>query len=166
VAVISVGAATETEMKAKKAKVEDARNATRAGVEEGLVAGGGVALIRCEKILDVLKGGNEDEQTGINIVRRALSSPLKQIANNAGLDGSVVAEKVRNLSENQGFNADTGEYGDMLKAGVVDPAKVVRTALQNAASIAATVLLSEALIADLPEKKDKMPAAMPGGDMY
>ncbi|MDD2773858.1 MAG: chaperonin GroEL [Elusimicrobiales bacterium] len=166
VAVISVGAATETEMKAKKAKVEDARNATRAGVEEGLVAGGGVALIRCERTLDGLKGSNEDEQTGINIVRRSLSSPLKQIANNAGLDGSVVVERVRNLSENQGFNAETGEYGDMLKAGVVDPAKVVRTALQNAASIAATVLLSEALIADLPEKKDKMPAAMPGGDMY
>ncbi|MFA5161684.1 MAG: chaperonin GroEL [Elusimicrobiales bacterium] len=166
VAVISVGAATETEMKAKKAKVEDARNATRAGVEEGLVAGGGVALIRCEKTLTTLKGANEDEQTGINIVRRALSAPLRQIATNAGHDGSVVIERVRALGENQGFNAETGEYGDMLKAGVVDPAKVVRSALQNAASIGATVLLSEALIADLPEKKEKMSAPMPGGDMY
>ena len=168
VAVISVGAATETEMKAKKAKVEDARNATRAGVEEGLVPGGGVALIRCEKILDTLKGDNEDEQTGINIVRRALSAPLRMIANNAGSDGSVVIEKVRGLAENLGFNADNGEYVDMIKAGVVDPAKVVRTALQNASSIASTVLLSEALVADLPEKKEKMamPGGMPGGDMY
>jgi chaperonin GroEL len=169
VAVISVGAATETEMKAKKAKVEDAKNATRAGVEEGLVPGGGVALIRCEKILDNLKGDNEDEQTGINIVRRSLSSPLRMIATNAGDDGSVVIEKVRGLGENHGFNAENGEYVDLIKAGVVDPAKVVRTALQNAASIASTVLLSEALVADLPEKKDKMPSmpgGMPGGDMY
>jgi chaperonin GroEL len=168
VAVISVGAATETEMKAKKAKVEDAKNATKAGVEEGLVPGGGVALIRCEKVLEKLKGSTDDENTGIAIVRKALSMPLKQIATNAGLDGAVIVDKVRNMTGANGFNADTCEFGDLLKAGVVDSAKVVRTALENAASIASTALLTEALIADKPEPKDaapKMPP-MPGGDMY
>ena len=159
VAVINVGAATETELKAKKAKVEDAKNATRAGVEEGLVPGGGVALVRCEKALEGLKAGNEDEQTGINIVKKALTAPLRQIAENSGLDGSVVVEKVRGMSGTEGFNAETDTYEDLLKAGVVDPAKVVRTALENAASIAATVLLTEALVADLPEKEKA--AAMP-----
>lgn len=153
VAVINVGAATETELKAKKAKVEDAKNATRAGVEEGLVPGGGVALVRCEKALEGLKADNEDEQTGINIVKKALTAPLRQIAENSGLDGSVVVEKVRGMSGTEGFNAETDTYEDLLKAGVVDPAKVVRTALENAASIAATVLLTEALVADLPEKE-------------
>ena len=164
VAVINVGAATETELKAKKAKVEDAKNATKAGVEEGLVPGGGVALVRCEKALEGLKGENEDEQTGINIVKKALTAPLRQIAENSGLDGSVVVERVRNLKGNEGFNADTDTYEDLLKAGVVDPAKVVRTALENAASIASTVLLTEALIADKPEKKDN-PAMPPMGGM-
>lgn len=164
VAVINVGAATETELKAKKAKVEDAKNATRAGVEEGLVPGGGVALVRCEKALETLKASNEDEQTGINIVKKALTAPLRQIAENSGLDGSVVVENVRKMSGTEGFNADTDTYEDLLKAGVVDPAKVVRTALENAASIAATVLLTEALIADLPEKdKPAMPPMGMGG---
>ncbi|MBQ4494123.1 MAG: chaperonin GroEL [Elusimicrobiaceae bacterium] len=163
VAVINVGAATETELKAKKAKVEDAKNATRAGVEEGLVPGGGTALLRCEKALANLKATNEDEQTGINIVKKALSAPLRQIAENSGLDGAVVIEKVRTLKGNEGFNAETDTYEDLLKAGVVDPVKVVRTALENAASIAGTVLLTEALIADKPEKKDEhVHGAMPG----
>lgn len=164
VAVINVGAATETELKAKKAKVEDAKNATRAGVEEGLVPGGGVALVRCEKALETLKADNEDEQTGINIVKKALTAPLRQIAENSGLDGSVVVERVRNMKGTEGFNADTDTYEDLLKSGVVDPAKVVRTALENAASIAATVLLTEALIADMPEKdKPAMPPMGMGG---
>lgn len=163
VAVINVGAATETELKAKKAKVEDAKNATRAGVEEGLVPGGGVALVRCEPALEKIKAECEDIQTGINIVKKALSAPLRQIAVNSGLDGAVVVDKVRNLKGNEGFNADTDTYEDLLKAGVVDPAKVVRTALENAASIAATVLLTEALVADLPEKKEAgMPPSMGG----
>ena len=164
VAVISVGAATETEMKAKKAKVEDAKNATKAGVEEGLVPGGGVALARSQKALDVLKTDNEDVKTGIAIVRKALTAPLKQIAINAGLDGAVVVDKVLSMKgAADGFDAETGEYGDLLKAGVVDPAKVVRTALENASSIAATVLLTEALVADAPEKEGHSHGpAMPG----
>lgn len=164
VAVISVGAATETEMKAKKAKVEDAKNATKAGVEEGLVPGGGVALARSQKALDALKTDSEDIKTGIAIVRKALTAPLKQIAVNAGLDGAVVVDKVLSMKgAADGFDAETGEYGDLLKAGVVDPAKVVRTALENASSIAATVLLTEALVADAPEKEhNHAPAGMPG----
>jgi len=165
VAVISVGAATETEMKAKKAKVEDAKNATKAGVEEGLVPGGGVALARSQKALDALKADNEDVKTGIAIVRKALTAPLKQIAVNAGLDGAVVVDKVLSMKgAADGFDAETGEYGDLLKAGVVDPAKVVRTALENASSIAATVLLTECLVADAPEKEGHShgPAGMPG----
>lgn len=165
VAVISVGAATETEMKAKKAKVEDAKNATKAGVEEGLVPGGGVALARSQKALDALKTDDEDIKTGIAIVRKALTAPLKQIAVNAGLDGAVVVDKVLAMKgAADGFDAETGEYGDLLKAGVVDPAKVVRTALENASSIAATVLLTETLVADAPEKEGHShgPAGMPG----
>jgi chaperonin GroEL len=165
VAVISVGAATETEMKAKKAKVEDAKNATKAGVEEGLVPGGGVALARSQKALDALKTDDEDIKTGISIVRKALTAPLKQIAVNAGLDGAVVVDKVLSMKgAADGFDAETGEYGDLLKAGVVDPAKVVRTALENASSIAATVLLTECLVADAPEKEGHShgPAGMPG----
>ena len=165
VAVINVGAATETELKAKKAKVEDAKNATRAGVEEGLVPGGGVALARCEAALDAVKDKDEDIQTGINIVKKSLTAPLRQIAENSGLDGSVVVEKVRNLKGNEGYNADTDTYEDLLKAGVVDPVKVVRSALENAASIAATVLLTEALVADLPEKKDSAMPPMGGMGM-
>ena len=164
VAVISVGAATETELKAKKAKVEDAKNATKAGVEEGLVPGGGVALARCQKALDTLKEENEDIRTGINIVRKALTAPLKQIAVNAGLDGAVVVDKVLNMKGTaDGYDADRDEYCDLLKAGVVDPAKVVRTALENAASITGTVLLTETLVADAPEKEHAhAPAGMPG----
>ncbi len=164
VAVISVGAATETEMKAKKAKVEDAKNATKAGVEEGLVPGGGVALARSQKALDALKTEDEDIKTGISIVRKALTAPLKQIAINAGLDGAVVVDKVLSMKgAADGFDAETGEYGDLLKAGVVDPAKVVRTALENASSIAATVLLTECLVADAPEKEGHSHGpAMPG----
>ena len=164
VAVISVGAATETELKAKKAKVEDAKNATKAGVEEGLVPGGGVALARCQKALESIKEENEDIRTGINIVRKALTAPLKQIATNAGLDGAVVVDKVLNMKGvADGYDADRDEYCDLLKAGVVDPAKVVRTALENAASITGTVLLTETLVADAPEKEHShAPAGMPG----
>ncbi|MBQ3667427.1 MAG: chaperonin GroEL [Elusimicrobiaceae bacterium] len=164
VAVISVGAATETELKAKKAKVEDAKNATKAGVEVGLVPGGGVALARCQKALDGIKEENEDIRTGINIVRKALTAPLKQIAVNAGLDGAVVVDKVLNMKGvADGYDADRDEYCDLLKAGVVDPAKVVRTALENAASITGTVLLTETLVADAPEKEHShAPAGMPG----
>ena len=163
VAVISVGAATETELKAKKAKVEDAKNATKAGVEEGLVPGGGVALARCQKALESIKEENEDIRTGINIVRKALTAPLKQIATNAGLDGAVVVDKVLNMKgAADGYDADKNEYCDLLKAGVVDPAKVVRTALENAASITGTVLLTETLVADAPEKEAAHAPAMPG----
>jgi len=167
VALIKAGAATETEMKAKKYKVEDAMHATRAGVEEGIVAGGGTALLRAADALATLKGADTDEQTGINIIRKALEQPIRQIAENAGVEGSVVVDKVRaNKDPNFGLNADTVEYGDLLKQGVVDPAKVVRTALQNAASIAGLLLTTEVLITDIPEKKGAaagMPGGMPGG---
>lgn len=154
VAIINVGAATETEMKTRKFKVEDAMHATRAGVEEGIVPGGGVVLLRAQSVLDKVKGSDLDEQTGINIVRRSLEEPIRQIAQNAGLEGSIVVEKVRNSKEpNFGFDADKGEYVDMLKAGIVDPAKVTRFALQNAASIAGLLLTTEVLITDIPEKK-------------
>ncbi len=163
VAVISVGAATETELKAKKAKVEDAKNATKAGVEEGIVPGGGVALARCQKALDDLKADNEDIRTGINIVRKALTAPLKQIAVNAGLDGAVVVDNVLKMKgAADGYDAENNQYCDLLKAGVVDPAKVVRTALENAASITGTVLLTETLVADAPEKDAAHAPAMPG----
>ncbi len=163
VAVISVGAATETELKAKKAKVEDAKNATKAGVEEGIVPGGGVALARCQQALDALKADNEDIRTGINIVRKALTAPLKQIAVNAGLDGAVVVDNVLKMKgAADGYDAETDQYCDLLKAGVVDPAKVVRTALENAASITGTVLLTETLVADAPEKEAAHAPAMPG----
>ncbi len=166
VAVINVGASTETEMKAKKSKVEDARNATKAGVEEGIVPGGGVTLLRAAKGLETLKGDDKDEQTGIEIVRKALRAPLWQLAFNAGLEGSVVVEKVLSLGDTWGFNAESGEYVDVFKAGIVDPAKVERTALQNAVSISGTVLTTECLVADIPEKKEKMPAGAHGGEMY
>lgn len=164
VAVISVGAATETELKAKKAKVEDAKNATKAGVEEGIVPGGGVALARCQAALDGLKADNDDVRTGINIVRTALTAPLKQIAVNAGLDGAVVVDKVLSMKgAADGYDAEKDEYCDLLKAGVVDPAKVVRTALENAASITGTVLLTEALVADAPEKEHSHGGPAMGG---
>ena len=166
VAVIKVGAATETEMKEKKARVEDAMHATRAAVEEGIVPGGGVALVRAAKVLEDAKaiigrGGDPDEQIGVSIVRRALEEPLRQIVQNAGKEGAVVVEKVRNdKNDNFGFNAQTEEYEDLVKAGVIDPAKVTRTALQNAASIAGLMLTTEAMVSEIPEE-DKAP--MPGG---
>jgi len=154
-------------MKAKKYKIEDAMHATRAGVEEGIVAGGGVALLRAADALATLKGADADEQTGINIIRKALEQPVRQIAENAGVEGSVVVDKVRAQKDpNFGLNAETVEYGDLLKQGVVDPAKVVRTALQNAASIGGLLLTTEVLITDIPEKKAAgggMPGGMPGG---
>ncbi|MGL6016244.1 MAG: chaperonin GroEL, partial [Selenomonadaceae bacterium] len=156
VAVIEIGAATEVEMKDKKLRIEDALNATRAAVEEGIVAGGGTTFIDILPALDNIKAQG-DVQTGINIVKRAIEEPVRQIANNAGLEGSVVVEKVKNAGKGIGFNALTDEYMDMIAAGIVDPAKVTRSALQNAASIAAMVLTTETLVADKPEKAD--PAA-------
>src|SRR5947208_5250596 len=170
VAVIRVGAATETEMNEKKARVEDAMHATRAAVEEGIVPGGGVALSRCVGALDKLKVEG-DEQIGINVVKRALVEPLRQIAENSGEEGAIVLGKVNDSKDNNfGYNALTGEYEDLVKAGVLDPTKVVRTALQNAGSIASLMLTSEALVAEIPEEKKGAP--MPGGhgggmgDMY
>jgi len=166
VAVIKVGAATEIEMKEKKARVEDALNATRAAVEEGIVPGGGVALLRT---LPALEGTElpEDERHGMNIVKRAIEEPIRQIAGNAGFEGSIVVEKVKGQTGNFGFNADAGEYVDMLEAGIIDPTKVVRFALQNAASVASLLLTTEAMIAEAPKKKGAgMPAGMPDmGDM-
>jgi chaperonin GroEL len=153
VAVIQVGAATETEMKEKKLRIEDALNATRAAVEEGIVPGGGVAYIEAIKALEGLQGDSPDEKTGINIIRRALEEPLRQIANNAGSEGSVVVEKVRTSTPGIGFNALNGEYVNMIEAGIVDPAKVTRYALQNAASISAMILTTEALVVEKPEKE-------------
>jgi chaperonin GroEL len=161
VAVVKVGAATETEMKEKKARVEDALHATRAAVEEGIVAGGGVALIRAQKVLKDL-GDNEEQKAGVNIVRKAVETPLRRIAENAGIDGSIVVDKVKNAKGTQGFNARTEEYEDLLKAGVIDPTKVVRTALQNAASVASMLLTTEAMIADKPEE-NAGGGGMPGG---
>ncbi|NOR13605.1 MAG: chaperonin GroEL [Candidatus Aminicenantes bacterium] len=166
VALIKVGAATETELKDKKARVEDAMNATKAAVEEGIVAGGGVALLRSKKSLDSLKVEG-DMQIGVDIVKRAVEEPMRQIANNAGLEGSIVVEKVKEMERNMGFNALTETYEDLVKGGVLDPTKVVRTALQNAASIAGVLLTTEGLVADLPEEeKMRMPSMPPGGDMY
>ena len=165
VAVIKVGAATEPEMKEKKARVEDALHATRAAVEEGIVPGGGVALLRASKKLD---GADmpEDERHGLNIIRRALEEPLRQIAANAGFEGSVVVEKVRELKTNSGFNAETGEYVDMIEAGIIDPTKVVRFAIQNASSVASLMLTTEAMVAELPKKKEPLPAPPPGMGDY
>jgi chaperonin GroEL len=168
VAVIKVGAATETEMKEKKARVEDAMHATRAAVEEGIVPGGGVALVRAAKALEKFQinkegEGDSDEQIGVNIVRRALEEPLRQIVQNAGKEGAVVVEKVRSeKNDSYGFNAQTEVYEDLVKAGVIDPAKVTRTALQNAASIAGLMLTTEAMVSEIPED-DKGSPAMPGG---
>ena len=167
VAVIQVGAATETEMKEKKARVEDALNATRAAVEEGIVPGGGVALLRCIPALEKLDATGEDV-FGVNIVKRALEEPVRQIANNAGYEGSVVVQKVKNEKDSYGFNADTETYEDLTQAGVIDPTKVVRFALQNASSVASLLITTEAMIAEKPKKKGSA-APMPGGgmeDMY
>ncbi len=165
VAVINVGAATETEMKEKKARVEDALHATRAAVEEGIVPGGGVALLWAQKVLGKVKGADHDEQIGVQIVRRALEEPIRQIAQNAGAEGSLIVEHVRLKDElNYGYNAASGEYEDLVKAGVIDPTKVTRTALQNAASIAGLLLTTEAVVVERPEE-DKGAAGMPGGGM-
>ena len=160
VAVIKVGAATETEMKEKKARVEDAMHATKAAVEEGIVAGGGVALLRTLKSLDTMEVEG-DQAIGVNIIKRALEEPLRWIATNAGQEGSIVVQMVKGKKDNEGFNAQTEKYEDLIKAGVIDPTKVVRTALQNAGSIASLLLTTEALIAEIPE--DKKEAAMPPG---
>jgi chaperonin GroEL len=165
VAVINVGAATETEMKEKKARVEDALHATRAAVEEGIVAGGGVALIRCLPAIDAVKTDNEDERIGVDIVKRAVKYPTRALANNAGVEGSVVVMEVEKRKGNEGYNVATGEYVDLLKAGVVDPKKVTRTALQNAASIAGLLLTTECLITEIPEKNKPAPAAGGPGSM-
>src|SRR5450631_4267368 len=157
VAVINVGAQTETEMKEKKARVEDALHATRAAVEEGIVAGGGVALIRCIAAIEAVKGANDDEKIGVDIVKRAVEGPLRSLAANAGVEGSLIVQEVKKRKGNEGYNVATGEYEDLVKAGVVDPKKVTRSALQNAASIAGLLLTTECLITDAPEK-DKAPA--------
>jgi chaperonin GroEL len=162
VAVIRVGAATEIEMKEKKARVEDALNATRAASDEGIVPGGGVALLRCAPTLEALK--NHDENMGVNIIKRALEEPIRQIANNAGFEGSVVAEHVKAEKGNMGFNAETGDYEDLMAAGVIDPTKVTRFALQNAASVASLLITTEAMVAEKPKRESAMPP-MPGGGM-
>jgi chaperonin GroEL len=164
VAVIKVGAATEVEMKEKKARVEDALHATRAAVEEGIVPGGGVALLRAKEAVSKIKTDNEDQQAGVKIVLRALEQPLREIARNSGDEPSVVIAKVLEGKGNFGYNAQTGEYGDMVSMGVLDPTKVTRTALQNAASVSALILTTDAMVAELP-KDDKAPAGMPGGGM-
>ncbi|QJR21090.1 Heat shock protein 60 family chaperone GroEL [Brevinematales bacterium NS] len=166
VAVIRVGAATEVELKEKKARVEDALSATKAAVEEGIVPGGGLSLILAQKALDGLKGENEEEQVGIEIVRRALEAPMRKIADNSGIDGSVIVHRAKESKSGMGYNALTNEWVDMMKAGIIDPVKVERTALQNAASIAGLLLTTEVMITDKPEK-EKATAPNPGmGDMY
>jgi len=161
VAVINVGAATETEMKERKARVEDALHATRAAVEEGIVPGGGVALLRCLNAIDTVKPENDDERIGVEIVKRAIEYPTRALADNAGEEGSVIVQEVKKRKGNEGYNVSTGEYEDLVKAGVVDPKKVTRTALQNAASIAGLLLTTECLVTEIPEKEKK--AAAPGG---
>ena len=165
VALIKVGAATEVEMKEKKARVEDALHATRAAVEEGVVAGGGVALIRAKQAIKEIKGDNPEQDAGIKIVLRAMEEPMRQIVRNAGDEPSVVVDRVANGKGNFGFNAQTGEYGDMIEMGVLDPTKVTRTALQNAASVASLILTTECMIADMPEDKPAMPPMGMGGGM-
>jgi chaperonin GroEL len=167
VAVIKIGAATEIEMKEKKARVEDAMNATRAAVEEGIVPGGGVALVRCMDALNKAKVTGE-EKDGIRILQHAMAEPLRQIAMNAGFNGDVVLNKVLEGKGDYGFNADTGQYENLMKSGVIDPTKVVRFALQNAASVSGLMLTTEAMITEKPVKKKAMPAMPPGGmdDMY
>jgi chaperonin GroEL len=165
VAVVKVGAPTETAMKEIKMRVEDALNATKAAAQEGIVVGGGVALLRAGKILDDYEAGDPDINTGVKIVRRALSEPLRRIAENSGVDGAVVVGEVERLKGNKGFNAATGEFEDLVAAGIIDPTKVVRTALQNASSIAGLLLTTDAAVTDAPEPKKAAPA-MPGGDDY
>ena len=164
VAVIKVGAATETEMKEKKARVEDAMHSTRAAVEEGIVPGGGVALVRAAASLEGFKGADDDEQTGVNIVRRSLESPLRWIAQNAGQEGAIVAERVRTAEGSKGYDAQNDKYCDLVAAGIIDPAKVTRSALQNAASIAGLMLTTEATVHEIPEEQSAAPAGPPDHD--
>jgi len=161
VAIINVGAATETEMKERKARVEDALHATRAAVEEGIVPGGGVALLRCLGAMDTVKPENDDERIGVDIVKRAIESPTRVLADNAGEEGSVIVQEVKKRKGNEGYNVSTGVYEDLVKAGVVDPKKVTRTALQNAASIAGLLLTTECLVTEIP--KEKQSASPPSG---
>ncbi len=163
VAVLKIGASTEVEMKEKKARVEDALHATRAAVEEGIVAGGGVAFIRAINVLDKLQGENEDQNTGIKLIQKALEEPLRQIVNNAGIDGSVVLQKVKEGKDDYGFNAATEKYENLIKAGVIDPTKVARAALENAASVASLLITTEAVVYEKKEKEPAMPAMPPGG---
>ena len=168
--MVKVGAATEAEMNYKKAKLEDALAATKAAVEEGIVAGGGTALILAIPELDKLTGLSADEQLGVKIVKRALEEPLRQIVANAGKEGSVVLSKIKSYRGKKGYDVVSNEYTDMVKAGIIDPVKVVRSAVQNAISASAMLLTTETVITDLPEKKDEMPGAgmaggMPGGGM-
>jgi chaperonin GroEL len=168
VAVLKIGASTEIEMKEKKARVEDALHATRAAVEEGIVAGGGVALVRAINVLEKVEGENLDQTTGVKIVQKALEEPLKQIVNNAGLEGSVVLQKVKEGKDDFGFNAQTEKYENLIKAGVIDPTKVTRTALENAASVASLLVTTEAVVYEKKEKETSMPPMPHGGmgDMY
>ncbi|MEK7850201.1 MAG: chaperonin GroEL [Candidatus Omnitrophota bacterium] len=165
VAVINVGAATETEMKEKKARVEDALHATRAAVQEGIVPGGGVAFLRCIPALENIKGLEDDEKVGVNIIRRALEEPIRQLTANAAVDGSVIVQRVKLEKKNVGYDVDTGTFVDMLEAGIIDPTKVTRSALQNASSIAALLLTTEALVTDLPDKDKQGMPQMPQGGM-
>src|SRR5690606_21781833 len=163
VAVIKVGASTEIEMKEKKARVEDALHATRAAVEEGVVPGGGVALLRAKAAIESLKGDNEDQTHGVQIALRAMEAPLREIVTNAGEEPSVIVNKVKEGKGNFGYNAANGEFGDMVEFGILDPTKVTRTALQNAASIAGLMITTEAMVAELPKKEER--AMPPGGGM-
>mgnify|MGYP000041228289 CR=1 FL=1 len=165
VAQINVGAATESEMKEKKARVEDALHSTRAAVEEGVVAGGGVSLIRALQAIKDLEGDNEDQTVGINLLRRAMEAPLRQIVENAGQEGSVVSDKVKQGEGSFGYNAATGEYGDMLEMGILDPAKVTRTALQSAGSVAGLMITTECMITDIEEEGGAAPAMPDMGGM-
>jgi chaperonin GroEL len=166
VAVIRVGASTETEMKEKKMRVDDAVNATRAAAQEGIVPGGGIALLRAARALDNLELKDEDEQTGVRLLRRALEEPLRRIAENAGIDGAIVIERVEESKGKQGYNAANGKYEDLVAAGIIDPTKVVRTALQNASSVAALLLTTGAAITDAPEPKRSAAPPMGGGEDY
>ena len=161
VAVIKVGAATEIELKERKSRVEDALSATRSAVEEGIVPGGGVALVRAQRALEELGSGNDDESVGVNIIRRSLEQPLKLIVENAGFEGAVVLNEVRQQSDDYGYDADVGEYGPMMERGIVDPTKVTRYALQNAASVASMVLTTESMITEIPEPASAAPPMPP-----
>jgi chaperonin GroEL len=163
VAVIKVGAATEIEMKEKKARVEDALHATRAAVEEGVVPGGGVALIRVQKAVEKLEGANADQTVGIKLLSRAIEEPLRQIVENAGEDGAVILNKVKEGKGNYGYNAQTGDFGDLVEMGILDPTKVTRLALQNAASVAGLLLTTEVMVAEAPKEEEHAHAGPPGG---